>query len=101
MLAPDVVIVSDGGGVARAPRNPVYGRDSVARLLAAIAGNVPAGTEFRFERFNGATGIVARRGGEPISAMAVRVDGTVVNSLQLIANPEKLRSLRGRTVTVR
>lgn len=56
VLAPDVIIVSDGGGLARAPRQPVHGRDKVARLLVGIATNVPPGTSFTLEYFNGSLG---------------------------------------------
>ena len=94
MLAPDVVIVSDGGGVAKAPAQPVHGNDRVGRLLVGIAHNVPEGTEFTLETFNGRMGIVARLGGVAISAMAVRVEGTAVESLQLLANPTKLWPLQ-------
>jgi RNA polymerase sigma-70 factor (ECF subfamily) len=94
LLAPDVVIISDSGGVAQAPRRPVYGHDKVARLLVGIAGRVPEGLTLGLEYFNGALGIVARAGGAPISAMAVTVAEGRVQSLQLIANPEKLRSLQ-------
>lgn len=93
VLAPDVVIVSDGGGLARAPRRPVHGRDKVARLLVGISGRVPHGAVFSLEFFNGAMGIVARQDGVPISAMALTAVDGQVQSLQLIANPNKLLSL--------
>jgi RNA polymerase sigma-70 factor (ECF subfamily) len=93
ILAPDVVIVSDGGGLAPAPRRPVYGRDKVARLLVGIGTNVPPGTGFTLEYFNGSLGIVARIGDLPISAMAVEASSTMVTSLHLLANPEKLHGL--------
>jgi RNA polymerase sigma-70 factor, ECF subfamily len=93
ILAPDVVIVSDGGGQARAPRQPVHGSDNVARLLVGIAANVPPGTTFTLETFNGQLGIIARIGDLPISAMAVDVNGTLVSTLHLLANPEKLHGL--------
>jgi RNA polymerase sigma-70 factor (TIGR02957 family) len=97
VLAPDVVIISDGGGQAQAPRRPVYGRDKVARLLIGFAGRLPEGLAFAPEYFNGALGIVARIGGVPMSAMAVTVAEGTVQSLQLIANPEKLGALQGVT----
>ena len=102
VLAPDVVIVSDGGGVAPAPRRPVHGRDEVARLLHGIAGRVPAGAVFTLEPFNGSLGIVARIDGAPISAMAVTVYGGQVQSLHLVANPGKLApSLGGQRIDIR
>jgi len=95
VLAPDVVIISDGGGQAQAPRRPVAGRDKVARLLMGFNGRAPEGLTFGPEYFNGALGIVARVDGAPVAAMAVAVAGGTVQSLQLIANPEKLAFLRG------
>lgn len=95
VLAPDVVIVSDSGGQAQAPRRPVFGRDKVARLLAGFAGRVPAGMTFGLEYFNGSVGIVARVAGAPIAAMAVTVAEGVVQSMQLIVNPQKLAFLEG------
>ena len=98
LLAPDVVIISDSGGQAQAPRRPVYGRDKVARLLVGIAGRLPDGISFGLEYFNGALGIVARVGGVPVSAMAVTAAEGAVQSLQLIANPEKLAFLQNPEV---
>ena len=95
VLAPDVVIVSDSGGQAQAPRRPVYGQDKVARLLVGFTGRVPEGLTMALEYFNGALGIVGRVGGVPIAAMAVTVAGGAVQSLQLIVNPEKLAFLQG------
>ena len=36
-LAPDVVLISDGGGKANAARRPITGADKVARFLVGIA----------------------------------------------------------------
>ena len=36
-LAPDVVLISDGGGKAKAALRPITGADKVARFLVAIA----------------------------------------------------------------
>jgi RNA polymerase sigma-70 factor (ECF subfamily) len=94
VLAPDVVIVSDGGGVAKAPPKPVTGRDHVARFLVGVLHRMPRGSVASMESFNGTTGVVVRVNGEPVSALAIRVDGDDVASLQLVANPSKLRALR-------
>src|SRR5437763_1392407 len=34
VIAPDVVLIADGGGLAAAARSPIHGADSVAKLLA-------------------------------------------------------------------
>jgi RNA polymerase sigma factor (sigma-70 family) len=90
IMAPDLVMISDSGGLAPAPRRPIHGRDKVARLLASFAPRAPAGTTFSIEHFNGAPGIVVRVDGVTITTMAMSVADGQVQSLQLVANPQKL-----------
>lgn len=102
LLAPDVVLVSDGGGVARAPRRPIHGADKVSRLLAGFANRGPADGTITLEEFNGVLGIVVRVGGEPFGALALTVHDGAIQSLQLLTNPDKLRPLRdGGSVSLR
>jgi len=93
VLAPDVVVISDGGGVAKAPLRPVHGRDKVIRLLLGIAAKVPADTVYTLEVFNGRVGLVARVGGRAFTAMAVTVGEGQVQTLHVVANPAKLMAL--------
>ena len=94
VLAPDVVIVSDGGGLAQAPRRPVNGSDKVARLLLAFVQRTADDVEITLESINGQLGLVARLDSAPVSAMAVTVDSGQIQAIHLIANPEKLTTLR-------
>ncbi len=57
LLAPDVTLLGDGGGVAKAARRPIEGADKVARFLVGIA---QEGTvlDVRFALINGTVGIV-------------------------------------------
>jgi RNA polymerase sigma-70 factor (ECF subfamily) len=100
ILAPDVVIVSDGGGVAKAPRRPVYGRDHVARLLGGFALSMPTNARFTLESFNGSLGLVGWAADLPIGAMSVHVSGTQVDALHLVANPGKLQWLGRPTLGI-
>lgn len=36
LLHPDIVLRSDGGGIVRAARNPIYGPDKVARFIIGV-----------------------------------------------------------------
>jgi RNA polymerase sigma-70 factor (ECF subfamily) len=102
LLAPDVVMVSDSGGFAKAPRRAVNGSPKVARLLAGISTRVTEGAVFSLETFNGELGVVARLQGRAIAAMAVTSSGDSIQSLLLVANPEKLLPLdEGREVAIR
>ncbi|TYP89770.1 RNA polymerase sigma factor SigJ [Blastococcus xanthinilyticus] len=96
VLAPDVVLVSDGGGKARAALRPIAGADKVARFVVAVAAQGLELADLRIEvaEVNGGPGIVAWTGGEPLLAMSlVVVDGRIEQVL-LVRNPEKLAGLR-------
>ena len=93
MLAPDVVVVSDGGGVAPAPPRVVTGRDKVARLLLGIAAKAGPEVTYTFEVFNGELGIVARQHGQAVSALAFAITADGISALYLVANPHKLGAL--------
>lgn len=43
IMAPDVVLHSDGGAVAQAPPRPAYGSGKISRLMQSIAGGIPEG----------------------------------------------------------
>ena len=63
VLAPDVVLRSDGGGVVTAALHPVRGADKVARFVTGLLAKVDRyfpGVTFRFEEatVNGAPGVL-------------------------------------------
>jgi len=107
VLSPGVTLVADGGGRALAPRRPVRGADKVARFLVAVAteervarflasvGSEPSGeVRVRPAQVNGGPGIVITAGDEPISALVLDVSDGAVQTIHLVANPEKLAGLR-------
>jgi RNA polymerase sigma-70 factor (ECF subfamily) len=94
VLTEDVVVVSDGSGGARGPSKPVAGRDRVARFLVGVLRRTPRGAGASMESFNGAPGLVVRVNGEPVSALAIHVDGDRVASVHVVATPSKLAALR-------
>jgi RNA polymerase sigma-70 factor (TIGR02957 family) len=100
VLAPDVLVVGDGGGLAQSPRRPVFGRDKVARLMAGIATRAHDAS-LTLEVFNGSVGIVARRDGVPIGAVALASREGLVHTVHLLANPQKLSSLSDLTTRIR
>ena len=107
VLAPGVTLVADGGGRALAPRRPVSGAEKVARFLIAVAteertarflesvGAEPSG-ELRvyLAQVNGEPGVVLTTGDEPISALVLEVSDSMVRTVRLVANPEKLAGVR-------
>lgn len=90
ILAPDVVLLADGGGVVQAAVVPVVGTVAVANLLGRIgaAGSVePA-------HVNGYPALIIRIDGEVAGVLAVRMEGGLITGLYAVRNPEKLSHLR-------
>jgi RNA polymerase sigma-70 factor (ECF subfamily) len=94
LLAPDVVVLSDAGRSASTARRPIVGRDQSGRFILSFLRRLPRGAEADVEAFNGTTGVVVRVFGDPVCALAIRVDGPLVASVQVVAGPAKLVALR-------
>ena len=96
LLAPEVVLVSDGGGRRAAALRPLVGRDKVLRFAAGVlAKPEAAGLEVRGCTVNGqpAIGLYARQpdGTTVVDSVCVLVvDGGLVTSVLLLRNPDKL-----------
>ena len=93
VLAPDVVLVADGGGVVRAPRAPLRGAVSVAKFLLHSVHDAPDDLRVVARSLNGAPGLVAFSAGEPIATLVLDPDGDQVAAIYLIANPGKMTAL--------
>jgi RNA polymerase sigma-70 factor (ECF subfamily) len=101
LLAPDVVLISDGGGKRTAARRPLVGAEEVARFLVGIGQRPYDGVAFEdmsieVTDVNGVPGVVIRGGGEVLSAMAAEVADGRVHALHLVANPDKLGAVADR-----
>jgi RNA polymerase sigma-70 factor (TIGR02957 family) len=100
LLAPDVVFLGDGGGVARAVLSPVVGVTKVAAVLAAGLRRIDAAA-LQHAQVNGYPALVLRVDGEPDTVVAVRLDGGLVTGLYAVRNPAKLSHLDGQTALTR
>lgn len=89
ILAPDVVLLTDGGGVVRAALAPVVGADQVAHVLGRIA----AAMSLRPTQVNGEPALIVRLGDEIDTVMAMRIDNGLITGLYAVRNPEKLSHL--------
>jgi RNA polymerase sigma-70 factor, ECF subfamily len=90
VLDPDVVLVSDGGGLVSAARRPVYGADRVARFLLGTRARARPGDVTAGVLVNGAPGFAAYRQGQLVTVVAVTVAGGRITRLDLIRAPGKL-----------
>jgi RNA polymerase sigma-70 factor (TIGR02957 family) len=97
ILAPDVVLLGDGGGVRQAVPRPVVGADKVARLLAIGLGRLDGATSLHPAQVNGYPALILRIDGEIDAVVAVRIDDGLVSGLYSVRNPEKLSHLERET----
>ena len=97
VLAPGVTLVADGGGRVRAPLHPVHGAEKVVRFLVAVATRPGQDARAHIAQVNGGPGIVVSSEGVPVAVLVLDVDGGVVRTVHLVANPEKLDGVRGPT----
>ena len=91
VMAPDVVLVADGGGLATAARVPVHGAERIAGLLAAgqrLLGAFDAALLW----LNGAPAGRIEAGGELTVVTFVVEDGRITR-IYAMRNPEKLARL--------
>ncbi|WP_246122923.1 RNA polymerase sigma-70 factor [Actinoallomurus bryophytorum] len=101
ILAPDVVALTDGGGVKRARLRPIVGAAKVARVFTAGAVKAGAGMSFEPAQVNGGPALVVRLDGEIDGVVAMRVEGGLVTGLYLVRNPEKLSRVERETAVSR
>jgi RNA polymerase sigma-70 factor (ECF subfamily) len=93
VLAPDVVVVADGGGLAPAARRPIQGAERVARLL--IGGLRVADVEVKPVWLNGSPGGRIEIGGEVNAVVSFSVENARITRIYAVSNPHKLGRLDG------
>jgi RNA polymerase sigma-70 factor (TIGR02957 family) len=91
VMAPDVVMIADGGGLVAAARAPIHGAEIVAKLLAR-ANEVLAGLETTIVWLNGAAAIRVDSD-DRVTAVSLVVEDGRVTRIYAIANPRKLTRL--------
>jgi RNA polymerase sigma-70 factor (TIGR02957 family) len=92
VLAPDVVVVADGGGLAPAALRPVAGQKRVARALSRFTDLVPQ-VEITTPLVNGTVGVRIDPGGAFDTAIALVVADGRITAMYAMRNPHKLRRL--------
>ena len=92
-LAPDAVLVSDGGPHRHAARRPVVGAERVARFLTNL-------THREFQRaratpvtVNGDPGLVVSVGGAVDLVAAFEIEDDRVAAVWIVRNPDKLEHI--------
>ncbi|MEV4298891.1 RNA polymerase sigma-70 factor [Microbispora rosea] len=101
ILAPDVVLLSDGGGVKKALAHPIVGAGKVARLLAAGLDRFGGRTWIEPVQVNGHPGLVMRIDGEVDGVVAMQIEDGLVTGIYFVRNPAKLTHVERETALSR
>lgn len=97
LIAPDVVLLTDGGGVVRAALEPVVGAAPVIRLLTRISTTL----SLRPAQINGHPALLAHRGPDLDTVLALRLDAGRITGLYAVRNPQKLSRIGRETAMSR
>ncbi|MGW4946031.1 RNA polymerase sigma-70 factor [Actinoplanes sp. NPDC004185] len=97
VLAPDVVLVSDGGGVKQAAMRPVAGAGKVVRFATGGLGKVQGLLTCEPTEVNGSPALIIRIDGDLDGIMAIRVEDTRIAGLYYVRNPHKLTRMTAET----
>lgn len=92
IMAPDVVLIADGGGIAAAALAPVHGVELVAQVLARASRLESAAVETATVWLNGSPAGRIEVDGEP-AAVSLVVENGQVTRVYLVRNPQKLTRL--------
>jgi RNA polymerase sigma-70 factor (ECF subfamily) len=96
-LAPEIAVISDGGGVVHAAMRPVTGATRCARYLLNLASRVGDDPLFVPCELNGEPGLLLHAL-DGWAALTVTVDRGLVTTICVVANPAKLEHLVGTLV---
>jgi RNA polymerase sigma-70 factor, ECF subfamily len=93
LLAPDVRLVADSGGLAKAPVRIIESADKVGRFLHGVSGQGIVDASFRFMEINGGFALVVLAAGKPDAVFQLDVADGRIQRIHIVRNPEKLLAL--------
>src|SRR6266545_472412 len=85
VLAPEVTVVSDGGGITPAPRKTIHGLQRVARALVTFAKRRPEDAHAQVLQINGGPGIVIFLGRTPVLAITLHLVDGVIETVHVVS----------------
>jgi RNA polymerase sigma-70 factor, ECF subfamily len=97
VLAPEVVLVGDGGGVKQATLRPIVGAEKVVRYFFGGFGKPEDTLTVDPAVVNGNPALVVRLDGELDGVLAIRVEDARITGLYYVRNPEKLTRVESET----
>ena len=100
LLSEQVTLWADGGGkIKQAALRPIHGRDAVARFSLGTRRFWPENSRIEFGEVNGQTALIVRTGDRVFAVLAVEVVAEQIQTIYVIANPEKLAQIEEGSAT--
>ena len=93
LFAQDVVSYADGGGIVRAARVPVSGRERVAKFIAAVAPHFWTGMTLTWMETNGQASVLMSRDGAAVALATVEASDHGIDRIIWIMRPSKLAAI--------
>jgi RNA polymerase sigma-70 factor (ECF subfamily) len=91
LLSENVTLWTDGGGKTKtAALRPIRGRDAVARMSLGTKRFWPENYRVELGEVNGQAALIIRAGGRVFSVLTIEVEEGHIQTIRVIANPEKL-----------
>lgn len=101
VMAPDVVLVADGGGVVTAAVRPIVGAEKLSTFFAAGLAALGEGLVGTPIWLNGAPGARVEVDGALVGAISLTVENGLITRIHSIVNPQKLARLDEESTLVR
>ncbi|MEV4447757.1 RNA polymerase sigma-70 factor [Streptomyces mirabilis] len=93
LLAPDVRLIGDSGGLSKAPLRVIETADKVGRFLYAVAQQGVPDLSYRSLELNAGAALLVLSGDKPDSTVQLDVVDGRIQCIYIVRNPEKLVSL--------
>jgi RNA polymerase sigma-70 factor, ECF subfamily len=92
LFASEVVSMSDGGGFVRAARNPVVGRERVAKFISSVAW-FWKGVQVQEVEANGQPCMLISCDGKPVTLIVIHASEEGINQIWWMMRPSKLTAI--------
>ncbi|UUZ85377.1 hypothetical protein LJK88_18585 [Paenibacillus sp. P26] len=92
-LAPDAILLTDGGGKVKAPIRPIFTAERIYRFFEGIWKKSITAVTYQLRSINGEPGMIARADGYE-SAWTFQYRGGQISHIYLVVNPDKLAHIR-------
>lgn len=96
MLAEDVVSYTDGGGVVRASKFPVVGRERVAKFVRAFHTHFWNGVDITEADTNGQASVMLAKDGTTFAVITLVIGAKGIDQVLWMMNPHKLGAVTAR-----